>query len=136
MVVLDEADKLLSDDFVESVNKLLPYTPGTRQLLLFSATFPKSVITFKDQWLKNPFEVNLMEELTLKVFFFFFLIPLFRNTNTGCHSILCFRGRTPKSCLSCNTFQKGSHVNKCENLFLFTAQHQPSDHFLQLSYSS
>jgi ATP-dependent RNA helicase DDX6/DHH1 len=65
--VLDEADKLLSDDFVESVNQLLTYTPAARQLLLFSATFPKTVISFKDRWLKDPFEVNLMDELTLKV---------------------------------------------------------------------
>jgi len=66
IVVLDEADKLLSDDFVESVNQLLTYTPAARQLLLFSATFPKTVISFKDRWLKDPFEVNLMDELTLK----------------------------------------------------------------------
>merc|ERR1711990_1366991 len=30
------------------------------------ATFPKSVKSFKDRNIKNPYEINLMDELTLK----------------------------------------------------------------------
>jgi ATP-dependent RNA helicase DDX6/DHH1 len=35
-------------------------------VLLFSATFPKTVKSFKDKWMKDPREINLMDELTLK----------------------------------------------------------------------
>jgi ATP-dependent RNA helicase DDX6/DHH1 len=66
MLVLDEADKLLSDEFMEIQEKILKYLPEKRQLLLFSATFPVSVKDFRDKYLVKPFEVNLMDELTLK----------------------------------------------------------------------
>ncbi len=35
-------------------------------MLLFSATFPVTVKSFKDKNLRDPYEINLMEELTLK----------------------------------------------------------------------
>lgn len=40
--------------------------PKERQILLFSATFPLSVKQFMEKHLKEPYEINLMEELTLK----------------------------------------------------------------------
>jgi ATP-dependent RNA helicase DDX6/DHH1 len=66
LVCLDEADKLLSPTFEPIVEKLINFCAPTRQILLFSATFPKSVKSFKDKNIKNPFEINLMDELTLK----------------------------------------------------------------------
>lgn len=66
MVVLDEADKLLSPEFTVVVEKLLGFTPADRQLGLFSATFPVAVKAFRDKWQRRPHEINLMDELTLK----------------------------------------------------------------------
>lgn len=66
MLVLDEADKLLSPEFQVIVEKLLVHFPAERQILLFSATFPVTVKDFKDKYLPKPYEVNLMDELTLK----------------------------------------------------------------------
>lgn len=40
--------------------------PKERQILLYSATFPLTVKNFMDKHLKSPYEINLMEELTLK----------------------------------------------------------------------
>ena len=40
--------------------------PAERQIMLFSATFPVSVKSFKDRYLRKPFVINLMDELTLK----------------------------------------------------------------------
>ena len=65
MVVMDEADKLLSDDFVPVVEKLLKLCHPARQLSLFSATFPVTVRAFKEKHLRQPYIVNLMDELTL-----------------------------------------------------------------------
>ena len=65
-MVLDEADKLLSVDFQPIIEKILYTLPKDKQVLLFSATFPLEVKTFKDRYIPNAVEVNLMEELTLK----------------------------------------------------------------------
>ncbi|KAI3674563.1 hypothetical protein L2E82_52167 [Cichorium intybus] len=66
MLVLDKADKLLSPEFQPSVEHLISFLPESRQVLMFSANFPVTVNDFKDRYLKNPYVVNLMDELTLK----------------------------------------------------------------------
>jgi ATP-dependent RNA helicase DDX6/DHH1 len=65
MLVMDEADKLLSMDFKNLLNTLIGILPTNRQILLYSATFPLTVKEFKEQYLVKPYEINLMEELTL-----------------------------------------------------------------------
>lgn len=40
-VVVDEVDKLLSDHFMPVTEKLFSYLPDEKQILLFSATYPK-----------------------------------------------------------------------------------------------
>lgn len=64
--VMDEADKLLSPEFTPVIEQLLSFHPKDRQVMLFSATFPLIVKSFKDKHMKNPHEVNLMDELTLR----------------------------------------------------------------------
>lgn len=66
MLVMDEADKLLSPEFQPLVERLISYLPQNRQILLFSATFPVTVKSFKDKFLRKPYVINLMDELTLK----------------------------------------------------------------------
>ena len=65
ILVLDEADKLLSQDFQRVLEGIISYLPQKRQIMLFSATFPLNVKAFKDKYLKNAILKNLMEELTL-----------------------------------------------------------------------
>merc|ERR1719235_47345 len=65
MICLDEADKLLSPEFQTLVEKLLSFMHPDRQILLFSATFPVKVKAFKEKIMRKPYEINLMEELTL-----------------------------------------------------------------------
>lgn len=80
--VMDEADKLLSPEFAPVMEQLLSYLPKGRQVMLFSATFPMIVKDFKvrarvlgvaalltslqDKHMKQPYEINLMDELTLR----------------------------------------------------------------------
>ncbi|RZC01847.1 DEAD-box ATP-dependent RNA helicase 8-like isoform X2 [Glycine soja] len=66
MLVMDEADKLLSPEFQPSIEQLIHFLPTTRQILMFSATFPVTVKDFKDRYLQKPYVINLMDELTLK----------------------------------------------------------------------
>jgi len=64
--VMDEADKLLSPEFSPVMEQLLSYMPKDRQVMLFSATFPLIVKDFKDKHMESPYEINLMDELTLR----------------------------------------------------------------------
>ncbi|KAI9271362.1 ATP-dependent RNA helicase DHH1 [Sporodiniella umbellata] len=64
--VMDEADKLLSPEFTPVIEQLLSYFPDGRQIMLFSATFPMVVKDFKEKYLARPYEINLMDELTLR----------------------------------------------------------------------
>ncbi|CDI86265.1 ATP-dependent RNA helicase, putative [Eimeria praecox] len=66
IVVMDEADKLLSPEFQPIVEKLIEFIPMQRQILMFSATFPVTVKDFKSKYLADAHEINLMDELTLK----------------------------------------------------------------------
>lgn len=66
MLVLDEADKLLSQDFKGMLDHIIAHLPPDRQILLYSATFPLTVEQFMRKHLNNPYEINLMDELTLK----------------------------------------------------------------------
>jgi len=61
-----QADKLLSPEFQPLVEQIIEFLPRERQILLFSATFPITVKDFKDHFLQKPYEINLMDELTLK----------------------------------------------------------------------
>uniref|UniRef100_A0A8C7CBQ1 RNA helicase n=1 Tax=Oncorhynchus kisutch TaxID=8019 RepID=A0A8C7CBQ1_ONCKI len=67
MMVMDEADKLLSQDFVVLIEDIISFLAKGRQILLYSATFPISVQKFMAKHLSKPYEINLMDELTLKV---------------------------------------------------------------------
>ncbi|WOO83903.1 ATP-dependent RNA helicase VAD1 [Vanrija pseudolonga] len=64
--VMDEADKLLSEEFTPVVEQLLGLCPRERQVMLFSATFPVHVKDFRNRNMVQPYEINLMDELTLK----------------------------------------------------------------------
>eukprot|EP00252_Welwitschia_mirabilis_P005484 TRINITY_DN15965_c0_g2_i1.p1 TRINITY_DN15965_c0_g2~~TRINITY_DN15965_c0_g2_i1.p1 ORF type:complete len:475 (-),score=86.07 TRINITY_DN15965_c0_g2_i1:456-1880(-) len=66
MLVMDEADKLLSSEFQPLVEQLITFLPENRQILMYSATFPVTVKAFKDRFLQKPYAINLMDELTLK----------------------------------------------------------------------
>lgn len=64
--VMDEADKLLSVEFLPVIEELLQSVNKDRQIMLFSATFPVLVKKFKDKWMNETHEINLMDDLTLR----------------------------------------------------------------------
>ncbi|CAL8086810.1 unnamed protein product [Calicophoron daubneyi] len=65
-VVLDEADKLLSEELKCAVEQLLNAVDKNRQVMVYSATYPVTVESFMAKHLRNPYQINLMEALTLK----------------------------------------------------------------------
>lgn len=66
MLAMDEADKLLCPEFQPIIEDLIKFLPETRQILMFSATFPMTIMDFKGKYMDTAHEINLMDELTLK----------------------------------------------------------------------
>lgn len=57
--VMDEADKLLSPEFTPVIEQLLGFCPKDRQVMLFSATFPLVVKTFKVRIGSRKFQLHI-----------------------------------------------------------------------------
>merc|ERR1712072_111392 len=53
-------------EFEPVIAQVIDFCASNRQILLFSATFPVTVKSFKDKYLRKPYVINLMEELTLR----------------------------------------------------------------------
>ena len=66
MVAMDEADKLLCPEFQPIIEDLIKFLPQDRQILMYSATFPMTILDFKNRFMADAHEINLMDELTLK----------------------------------------------------------------------
>src|SRR5919205_393052 len=58
-VVLDEADEMLDLGFLEDVEKILSYTPNSRQTALFSATMPGPIRALAERHLYDPVTVKV-----------------------------------------------------------------------------
>ncbi|CAF2144861.1 unnamed protein product [Brassica napus] len=58
-LVLDEADRLLNEDFEKSLNQILEEIPRDRKTYLFSATMTKKVVQkLQRACLRNPVKVH------------------------------------------------------------------------------
>uniref|UniRef100_A0A3Q4HBP4 RNA helicase n=1 Tax=Neolamprologus brichardi TaxID=32507 RepID=A0A3Q4HBP4_NEOBR len=105
MMVMDEADKLLSQDFVVLIENIISFMPKDRQILLYSATFPISVQKFMSKHMKKPYEINLMEELTLKGITQYYAYVTERQ-KVHCLNTLFSRLQINQSIIFCNSTQR------------------------------
>nr|XP_057909569.1 probable ATP-dependent RNA helicase ddx6 [Doryrhamphus excisus] len=105
MMVMDEADKLLSQDFVVIIEEIISFLPRNRQIMLYSATFPISVQTFMTKHLQKPYEINLMEELTLKGITQYYAYVTERQ-KVHCLNTLFSRLQINQSIIFCNSTQR------------------------------
>ncbi len=62
MLVLDEADEMLSMGFAQEINAIMQFVPGNRQTLLFSATIPEDIKRYARRYMKEPEFLSLIEE--------------------------------------------------------------------------
>jgi len=105
MLVMDEADKLLSMDFKRLLDILISMLPKKRQILLYSATFPLSVKEFKDKHLNKPYEINLMDELTLKGITQYYAF-VEEKQKVHCLNTLFSKLQVNQSIIFCNSVQR------------------------------
>lgn len=67
MLILDEADELLSFGFKEQVYNIFQFMNTNVQVCLFSATLPEELHTLTDKFLRNPVKILVkLEQLTLE----------------------------------------------------------------------
>lgn len=59
LLVLDEADRMLDIGFSDAVRTIAAATPGSRQTLLFAATWDKALETLAGHILKHPLRVEI-----------------------------------------------------------------------------
>lgn len=105
ILVLDEADKLLSQDFKGMLDVVIRNLPLERQILLFSATFPLTVEQFMKKHLRDPYEINLMEELTLKGVTQYYAFVQERQ-KVHCLNTLFSKLQINQSIIFCNSTQR------------------------------
>ncbi len=103
--VLDEADKLLSADFAPLCEELVKFLPKNCQKMLFSATFPVTVATFRNRCMSDPHEINLMEELTLKGITQFYAF-VDERAKVHCLNTLFSKLQINQSIIFCNSFNR------------------------------
>jgi ATP-dependent RNA helicase DeaD len=61
-VVLDEADEMLNMGFKEDLDKILSFTPDTKNTWLFSATMPREVKAIMKNYMSDPHELTVGEQ--------------------------------------------------------------------------
>ena len=67
LLVLDEADEMLSKGFKTQVKDTLQVLPVNMQIALFSATIPNEILNLTNKFMKDPVKITLKpEELTLE----------------------------------------------------------------------
>jgi ATP-dependent RNA helicase DeaD len=59
MVVLDEADEMLSMGFIEDIEAILSQLPKEHQSALFSATIPQRIARLAEQYMHDPLRVSV-----------------------------------------------------------------------------
>eukprot|EP00211_Chloroparvula_japonica_P006281 CAMPEP_0119137980 /NCGR_PEP_ID=MMETSP1310-20130426/24785_1 /TAXON_ID=464262 /ORGANISM="Genus nov. species nov., Strain RCC2339" /LENGTH=402 /DNA_ID=CAMNT_0007129127 /DNA_START=43 /DNA_END=1251 /DNA_ORIENTATION=- len=67
MIVLDEADEMLSKGFKEQIYDVYRYLPPTTQVVLISATLPQEVLQMTTKFMNDPIRILVKrDELTLE----------------------------------------------------------------------
>lgn len=66
LIVMDEADEMLSVGFEDQVYNIFQNLPETAQVALFSATLPPNILQLSARFMKNPVNISVApEKLTL-----------------------------------------------------------------------
>jgi translation initiation factor 4A len=62
LFVLDEADALLKDDFIEQIKNIIVELDANTQIAIFSATYPRTIIEIANAFMAEPKQILLKRE--------------------------------------------------------------------------
>lgn len=103
MIVLDEADEMLSMGFREDIETILSETPEERQTILFSATMPPEILALTRKYQREPrlIEVNKKQVTVANIDQCYYDVPMGRKMDA---LNLLLKFHDPKRCMIfCNT---------------------------------
>ncbi len=103
LVVLDEADEMLSMGFREDIETILKDVPESRQTVLFSATMPEPILELTETYLTEPHMIEInREQVTLENIRQIYVdVPMGRKLDA---LNLLLRAYEPRLCMIfCNT---------------------------------
>ena len=103
MMILDEADEMLSMGFREDIETILQDAPEERQTILFSATMPPAILEITNQYQKDPqiIEINKKQVTVENISQYYCEVPMGRKKDA---LNLLLRYYAPKRTLIfCNT---------------------------------
>lgn len=103
MVILDEADEMLSMGFREDIETILNQVPQQHQTVLFSATMPKEIMNLIDNYQHEPelVEINKSQVALNSIEQFYYDIPVGRKNDAL--SLLLHYYEPSRAMIFCNT---------------------------------
>lgn len=122
MIVLDEADEMLSMGFKEDIETILTDTPDDRQTVLFSATMPPAIMALTRDFQTNPaiIEINKKQVTLDNITQSFIEVPMGRKLDALC---LLLHFYSPKlAMIFCNTKKMVDNVTEHLNHNGFMAE--------------
>ena len=122
LVVLDEADEMLSMGFREDIETILRDVPEAHQTVLFSATMPDAILELTHQFLKDPqmIQINKAQVTLDQITQLCMEVPMGRKLDA---LNLLLHGYDPKRCMIfCNTKLMVDEVSAYLNKNGFTCE--------------
>ncbi len=103
MVILDEADEMLSMGFREDIETILTEAPEERQTVLFSATMPAEIMKLINNYQKDPqlVEINKSQVALNSIEQFYYDIPVGRKNDAL--ALLLHYHNPSRAIIFCNT---------------------------------
>lgn len=103
MVVLDEADEMLSMGFIEDIQTILSQAPAQRQTVLFSATMPPPILKISREFLTDPQVVDVMtgQESQADIEQTYYHVP--QHKKTEALALLLQHSEAGRAIVFCNT---------------------------------
>lgn len=122
LVVLDEADEMLSMGFREDIETILQDTPQERQTVLFSATMPPAILKLTQEYQRQPQLIEIdREQVTVSgIDQSYYEVPAGRKSDA---LKLLLRYHEPKrAIIFCNTKKMVEELNSCLGEAGFSAE--------------
>ena len=122
LVVLDEADEMLSMGFREDIETILQDVPEAHQTVLFSATMPDAILELTDKFMRDPqlIEINAAQVTLDQIHQQFMEVPMGRKLDA---LNLLLHATEPVRCMIfCNTKLMVDEVSSYLNKNGFTCE--------------
>lgn len=122
MIVLDEADEMLSMGFREDIETILTETPEERQTILFSATMPPEILALTRKFQKDPklIEINKKQVTVTNIEQCYYNVPMGRKMD-ALNLILKFHNPN-RAMIFCNTKRMVEDITEYLNRFGFDVE--------------